>query len=45
MNIAPIIKTNEEMNCTLISTFLNTLPLGESPKLPFSTSAGEKDVI
>ena len=40
-----MIKANEAMNCTLINTFRSNRPLGESPKLPFNTRAGEKEVI
>ena len=45
MNRELIIRINEAMNWILTNVLLSNLPFGDSPKLPFSTSAGGKEVI
>ena len=35
----------ETTNWVLTSIFLNDLPLGDNPKFPFNTNAGENEVI
>ncbi len=45
MNRELIIRINEAINWILTNVLLSNLPFGDSPKLPFSTSAGGKEVI